>query len=130
MDSEFKRFLDTLKILGIKYSLNHGDRDAKENWQDIILKAGYNLTALACTAVVVGDIEYIFSNGQAHWKTTSVRELGYGPRGLFLLSRNRKTKEVQNRVAYNFMTNALLKGEGLEAAKITYPDEFSEPTRY
>jgi hypothetical protein len=52
MDSEFKQFLDTLKILGIKFSINWSpDRIV---WQSIIKEAGYEITATACTAVELG----------------------------------------------------------------------------
>ncbi len=114
-DSEFRRFIVTLRILGIKYSFNWGP--TIEKWQDILTRAGYNITALACNVIEVGDIELLFSSGKAHWTDDGS---GHGPRGVFLLSRNKTTGEIQNRVNYKFADGELLPETGLSALRQTY----------
>ena len=115
MDSEFKQFIDTLKRLGIVFSLRYNLTLTRDEWQKIIVEAGYNITALACTVVEVGDMEALFSNKPILWRD----EKSCGPDGLFVLSRNKRTNEVQNRVYYD-------KGErceGVAAVMATYPRE-------
>lgn len=84
--SDFGRLLDTFKALGIDFNINWGP--TKAEWQKIILDAGYNLTALACTVVVVGNTEFLFSNGQAIWDKEGN---GFGPSGVYLLRRDKAT---------------------------------------
>lgn len=112
-DSEFKQLLDTLKRLGIKFSLNYDP--TKKDWQRIILNAGFNITALSCTVVEVGDTEYLFSDGQLVWDS---RGKGYGPSGLFMFSRNKKTRRVTQRVYKT--DNSQVLAIGLDAVKRTY----------
>lgn len=114
-DSEFKRFIDTLRTLGIKFSINHGP--TKKKWQRVISEAGFNLTALACTIVEVGEVDYLFSNGQPHWTDD---DKGHGPAGVLLLSRNTRSKEIQNRVCYDPRTGDLLSETGLLALQRQY----------
>ena len=100
-DSEFKQCIDTLKILGIPHIIEwHAE---KKDWQRAISLAGYNITALACTIVQVGSEELLFSNGQVEWDEN---EKGYGPSGLFMLSRNRRTKTIKNRIFFELSKNS------------------------
>lgn len=80
MDSEFKRFLDTLKALGIRYQINW--RVDKAFWQPIIIQAGHNFTALACSIVEVNGMEFLFLNQG----------------GVFILSRNKATGKMQTQI--------------------------------
>ena len=119
MDSEFKQFLDTLRNLGIEHSLNHGP--TKKDWQRTITKAGYHITALACTVVEVGSQQFLFCNGQLQWDD---RDQGFGPRGLFMLCRNKKSRRVLQRQHYNPNDGSLRPGTGLNAAQSQYPIGF------
>ena len=109
MDSEFKQFLDTLKQLGIEFSINW--QPTKQVWQKIIEAAGYNVTALACTVVEIGNTQFLFSNGPLLWEN----EQGRGLNGLFMLTKNKTSNEVRNR------TLGALKGRHAAIAK--YPDQ-------
>lgn len=120
MDSEFRQFLDTLKRLGIKFSINW--RPTREIWQKIIKTAGYNVTALGCTIVKVGDTEYLFCNGPICW----TGGIGYGPSGLFMLSRGKTTKEVQKRALF-ISDGDWAPLEGWRAAVARYPDLYWGP---
>jgi hypothetical protein len=80
MHSEFRQFMDLLKLLGIRYKMNW--RLDKEFWQPIILLAGHNFTALACLIVEVNDLEFLFLNQG----------------GIFILSRNKITGKMQTQV--------------------------------
>ena len=113
--SEFKQFLGALRRLGINHQLNWGP--TKESWQDIILRSGFALTALACMVIEVGDQEFLFSNGQPHWDE---RENGYGPAGVFLLSRNKTTGEVTRRRYFNPRDGVRGEGTGLRAMQRLY----------
>ncbi len=122
MDSEFKQFLDILKRLGIKFTINWGP--TKESWQKAILEAGYNVTALACTVVEVGDIEFLFCNSKLCWLSG---DEGYGPEGLFMMSRDKKTEKVQNRILYEVYDNPNIgttRPEGFKAAMLKYPSQW------
>ena len=115
-DSEFKVFLDTLKRLGIQHMINWGP--TKEEWQDIITNAGYCITALACTAIHVGSQIFLFSTGQLEWDE---REVGHGPSGLFMLSRDTDTGVVTPRVFYACSGRHDDSLTGLAAIKEEYP---------
>jgi len=115
-ESEYRRFLDTLKLLGVKHEINWGP--TKEKWQKVILDAGYNITALACVVVSVEKIDFLFCTGKADWRKGS--EEGFGPGGVFLLSRDSRTGKVQNRVRYNRMSNELFKEVGVRALRAQY----------
>lgn len=78
MQSDFKNFLDTIKALEIEHSINWGA--TKEEWQQIILKCGYNLTALAILPVRVNGTDFVFAKS-----------------GEYLLSRNNETNAIQKR---------------------------------
>ena len=119
MDSEFKQFLDTLRRLGIEHSINHGP--TKKDWQRTIINAGYDVTALACTVIEVGFQEFLFCNGQLQWDD---KDRGYGPSGLLMLSRDKKTRRVLNRRLYNPNNGSLRPGIGLRAAQSQYPIQF------
>jgi hypothetical protein len=119
MDSEFKQFLDTLRRLGISYTINH--RPTKEDWQHIISRAGYNVTAFACTVIEIGYQQFLFCNSQLQWDN---KDRGYGPAGLFMLCRNKKTKRIINRQRYNPFDGSLQSGTGLKAARAQYPVQF------
>ena len=120
MDSEFGQFLDTLKRLGIKFSINW--QPAKQAWQQIIKTAGYNIAALACAVVEVGNTEYLFSNGPLCWAKGG----GYGPSGLFMLSRDKTSNEVLNRTLHNDGGDQAPL-EGWRAAVANYPDQYWGP---
>lgn len=115
-DSEFKAFLDTLKRLGIQHMIHWGP--TKEEWQGIITDAGYCITALACTTVHVGPQAFLFSNGPLEWDE---REIGYGPSGLFMLSRNTETGVVTPRIFYAVDGHQDDTLTGLAAIKEEYP---------
>lgn len=91
--SEFYQFTDMLRSQGIDYSINWGP--TKKEWQRVINRAGYNVTALACTVVEVGDNQHLFCNGKVIWDKD---EKGYGPEGLYMLTRNKRTRRVINRI--------------------------------
>lgn len=91
MNSEYTLFFRTLEMLGIVYEFNFAP--SKEDWQKPILDAGYNITSLACTVIIVGDTEYLFCNGPVGW----TGDESVGPAGLFLLSRNKSTGEISPR---------------------------------
>ena len=78
MDSEWKQFLDALKVLGIQHTILW--QMPKEEWQDRILEAGFNVTSIGCCAVVIGRETFVFSMGQAIW----YGDEGHGPSGAFL----------------------------------------------
>ena len=118
MDSEFKQFLDTLRRLGIEHLVNHGL--TKKDWQRTITRAGYNVTALACTVIEVGSQQFLFCNGQLEWDS---QERGYGPRGLFMLCRDKKSRRTLNRRHFN-PDGPSRPGTGLKAAQAQYPSSF------
>ncbi len=122
MDSEFGQFLDTLKRLGIKFSIDW--QPTKEAWQQIIKTAGYKITTLGCAVVEVGNTEYLFSHGLLCWAEGG----GYGPSGLFMLSRNKTSNEVQNRILYND-DGSQAPLEGWRAAVAKYPDQYWGPLK-
>ncbi len=124
MDSEFKQFIDMFKRLGIKFSINW--QPTKQVWQQIIKTAGYSITALACTVVEVGNTKYLFSNGLLCWAKSG----GYGPSGLFMLSKDKTSNEVRNRTFFNDggdWTSAWTSLEGWGAAVAKYPDQYWGP---
>lgn len=114
-DSEFKSFLDTLKDLGISFCINWGA--TKEEWQSIIDQSGYCITALACVVVLIGKEEFLFASGPVDWDD---HENGYGPRGLFMLSRNQETGKITNRVFFDSSGNPDKSWMGLAAVKKQY----------
>ena len=116
-DSEFKQFLDTLKRLGIEHTILYDLRDG--GWQELVKKAGYNVSSSACLSVNVSGIEYIFSKGQAHW----IGEKGYGPEGAFMCSYDLRSDKINNRAF--FKRDDQVPGKtGLEALRASYPDLF------
>lgn len=120
MDSEFKQFLDTLRRLGIEHTINYGP--TKKDWQRAIIHAGYNVTTIACTVVEVGSQQLLFCNGQLQWDS---QDQGYGPRGLFMLSRDKRTKRVLQRRHYNPNDgSARSRNTNLNAARAQYPIQF------
>jgi len=112
---EFRHFIETLRGLGIEYSMNWGP--TKEVWQEHLTQAGFHLTALACSVVVVGKEEFLFANGQAQWTDD---DRGYGPTGAFLLTRNARTGKVTPR-RYRLGVGGEIAGSGFEALKLSYP---------
>ena len=119
MDSEFKQFLDTLRRLGIKHTINHGP--TKEDWQHIITRAGYNVTAFACTVIEVGHQQFLFCNSHLQWDN---KDQGYGPSGLFMLCRDKRSKRIIHRQRYNPFDGSLESDTGLKAAQAQYPIQF------
>lgn len=119
MITEFQLCIDTLRRLGIVFSINWSP--TKADWQKIICEAGYVITALACTVIEVDDTELLFSKG----KLDCSGEKEFGPSALFMLSRNKASGKIQKRVRYNMGNGKLLPGRGLRAAKRAYPGEFS-----
>jgi hypothetical protein len=83
--SEFGRFIQTLQDLGVVHRVNHCPQ--KEPWQQVILDAGHNFTAFACTVVEVQETQFLFLNSG----------------GVFILTRNQDTHhiEVQQRITPN-----------------------------
>ena len=120
MDSEFKQFLDTLKRLGIKFSINW--RPARQVWQQIIKTARYDVTALSCVVVEVGNTEYLFSNGPLCWTELC----GYGPSGLFMLSRDKISNKIENRTLFSDNGHRM-PVEGWQAAVAKYPGHYWGP---
>jgi hypothetical protein len=114
VSSEFKQFLDTLKRLGIAHEMNW--LPSKEEWQQIILDAGYNITALACTVISVGDMDFLFCNSSVIWTDD---EQPIGPSGLLLLSR-KKSGEIIPRVRYNARDGRQVPSQNLDAIKDQY----------
>jgi len=102
--SEFQRLIDTLRLLGIAFEINwqpDPNMGKKRIWQKIMNDAGYRITSASTTLVVVGSMEFLFANGQAHWPNENGLGDGVGPAGCFLLSRNRDTGVVTNRRTHN-----------------------------
>jgi len=117
-ESEFKQFLDTLKRLGIEHEINWELMD--RTWQKVIEAAGYKISVLGCLSVCVAGVDYVFSKGQAYWDE---EENGYGPKGVFMLSRNWKTGKITSRVFFSDF--GFVPGKtGLEALKAEYPNQF------
>jgi hypothetical protein len=56
------------------------------------------------TAVIVGDVYYVFANGEPHWTTYQsdpddmAGHKGWGERGMFVFSFNHKTLEYKLRI--------------------------------
>ena len=90
----FKQFLDALKRLGIAHDIKW--KPSRVKWQAVILQQGFNITALSCTVVTVGETDFLFANGCA---VCFGPDQEYGPTGLFLFSRNRRTNVLQQRVS-------------------------------
>ena len=118
-DSEFKQLLDILKRLGIKHEIHWGP--TRETWQKVISDAGYHIAALACTVIEIGDEEHLFSTGQADWDK---KENGYGPMGVYLLRKNKKTGQIETRQQYDAYDaeGRETSLQGLDALEATYPD--------
>jgi hypothetical protein len=116
MKTEYREFIETLRRLGIEFSFNYGP--TKKNWQNIITRQGFNLTALACHVIIVGDSEHLFSTGQACWTNN---DKGYGPEGVHILSRSKKTRKVTPRRYHDHVTGVATGIRGLEALKAQYP---------
>jgi len=112
--SEFQQFLETLRLLGITFTINW--HPTKDEWQQHVLDAGYNITVLSCTVVEIDSSAFLFANGQADWRN----ETGFGPSGVFLLRRDAKTGVVTNRKAINFGTGESSGITGLAALRLTY----------
>ncbi len=122
MNSEFGQFLDTLKRLGIKFSINW--QPDKQVWQSIIETAGYGIAALACAVVAIGNTEYLFSDGPLCWE----KRQSYGPSRLFMLSKDKTSNEVRNRTFFFFNDSGNLTSlEGWRAAVAKYPDQYWGP---
>ena len=119
MNSEFKQFLDILRRLGIEHTVNYGP--TKKDWQRAIVRAGYDVTALGCSVIEVGSQQFLFCNGQLQWDD---EENGHGPFGLFMLSRDKRTRRTTNRRHYNLNHGSLRPGTGLKAAQSQYPISF------
>jgi hypothetical protein len=115
VESEFKILLDTFKRLGIAFTI---EWTPGNEWQAIILEAGYNITFLATTVIATADREYLFTNGPIVY---TEQEESVGPNGLFLLARNTYTKEIIPRQLTlgddGFDPNVI----NLEAIERTYP---------
>lgn len=123
MDSEFKKFLDTLRRLGIEHMINWGP--TKKDWQRTIIRAGYNVTALGCTIVEVGSQQFLFCNGQLQWDGKFNDEVvGRGPSGLFMLCRDKRTRRILHRRHYDPRDASLRPGTGLKAVQAQYPIQF------
>jgi hypothetical protein len=116
VDTEFGIFLLIHRNLGIPAFINW--RPTKKEWQRAISRAGYNITALACSVIRVGQVEYLFADGQVVWGDD---EKGYGPRGLFMLSRNIVTRKVTNRTLLGD-DGVPTTTKGIAAIKAQYPE--------
>lgn len=119
MDTEFGHFIETLKRLGIQFQINWGP--TKENWQQSISDAGYNITAFACTVITVAEVDYLFSNGPVVWDE---KDQSMGPAGLFLFCRKR-SGEIIPRALYRYADNKLMPEQNLSAIKVQYPADWS-----
>lgn len=117
--SEFGKFLDMLKMLGIPHSIhwapgNNGTDESTKIHQKILQDGGFSLTALALTGIVIGDEMLVFSTGQAHW---SDENTGHGPSGAFLYRYNMKTGERTHRTHRTTMNG---KFNGLAALAVQH----------
>ncbi len=119
--TEFRFFIELLRIIGIKFDINWGP--TKEEWQRHIFDSGFSVTALSCTVVSTADTDFLFANGQAHW--TARPERGYGPYGALLLSRSKATGKVAKRGYFDSKEEKFLGSIlGLEAVKHSYPGDW------
>lgn len=129
--SEYQLFLDALKVCGIPFSHHHmPNYQREEEFQKILLDSGFELTSHALTGLVLGDLMYVFSTGQAHWTTDKddpeARHQGWGPNGAFVFTYNMKTKEVVKRGNYSESSSGFLPGlhgrNALEGEYGPFPD--------
>jgi hypothetical protein len=112
--NEFSMFIDTLRNMGVPHFLSHCLE--KEEWQQIVFEAGFNITSLACTGIVIGDVEnreastgvmFVFSCGPSHWTTGPGGDKGHGPTGAFMFAYDMSKKKITKRRHVKFGTGEI-----------------------
>jgi hypothetical protein len=96
-ESQFKVMLDTLRVLGVKHSVNHAPCAGKgaigkdDAIQQAMLDFGHNVTSHCTTGIDIGDLCLVFFTGAG--------DADENLAGSFLFTLNTKTREIVHNTA-------------------------------